>query len=173
MPVWYRPWQRSATGIDGFRMISELRPGQHWSEVRVEPNMVEALADVDGDALPVGVAIAAELVRDGADWAYCTELFGNRPVVLLDHSARCVTAVEPVQRLLNQLREANGSLAGLPDVIAASGDVVVFREAKQARKDRLTPTQHTMARTARRLFGFRVDLAVIEWNLQPPGLTPA
>lgn len=164
VPIWRGPWQKSTTGVDGFRMISELRPGQHWSEARVEPNMVEGLADVDGEALPVGVAIAANLIRDGADWAYCTELFSNRPLVLLDHTAHCVAVDGPVGVLVDSLAEANGSLAGLPDVIASCGDVVVFREAKQAKKDRLTSTQHAMARTARRIFGFSVDLAVIEWN---------
>jgi hypothetical protein len=87
VPVWRRPW-RSAGDLGGFRMISELEVGQHWTEARLAPNMHEHLPVIDGAPVPVGVAIAADLIRDGADVAYCTELLMPRPLVTLDSLGR-------------------------------------------------------------------------------------
>src|SRR4051794_26907273 len=79
-PVWQRPWHKSKFGVDGFRVIADLQPGQHWSMAPIEPNLYEALVDVENGPAPVGVAIAADLFREGAEWAFSTEMYLNRPL---------------------------------------------------------------------------------------------
>lgn len=162
VPVLARPW-REAPDVVGCREVFRLRPGQSFVEAPVNDRMYEALVLVDGEPLPVGVVIAAELMREGVDWAYCTEVFGGR-LVVLDHAAMCVTPNEHATAVFQRLLDANsGRLAGLPDVVAARGDVVILREAKRVRKDKLQPQQHAFAVAAQRLLGPKLDLAVVEW----------
>jgi hypothetical protein len=130
----------------------------------VTDSQFEHLALINGEAIPVGVAIAAELVREGADWAYCSELWGS--LVLVDHAGWCVPVEGPVAEVLGQLRDANdGSLSGLPDVIGLRGETVILREAKRRDHDKVQPQQHKFARAAQRLLGPNLDLAVVEWDL--------
>jgi hypothetical protein len=39
-----------------------------------------------------------------------------------------------------------------------------MREAKLVKKDRIQPNQHEFARIAQKLFGDRLNLAVVEWG---------
>lgn len=124
----------------------------------------EHVALVDGIELPVGVAIAAELMSDGADWAFSAEVFGGR-LMLVDHSACCVHVSEQVALVVNPLREAHGSWRGFPDVVAAKGSTVIMREAKlDGGRDQLNANQHDFARLARTVLGDDLDLAVVEWG---------
>jgi hypothetical protein len=68
------------------------------------------LALVAGQALPIGVAIAAELMREGADWTYCTDLWQR--LVLLDHHATCVALDGPVEDISTGCEQPTA--AGLP-----------------------------------------------------------
>jgi hypothetical protein len=164
VPVIERPW-RAAADVPGYRMTYRLLPGQRWRDAPWSDSQYEHLPVVAGEVLPVGVAVAAELVDQGADWAYCTEMFGG--LVLLDHRAVCVAVEGPVADVLDRLREANGgSLSGLPDVIAQRGAALVLREAKRRGQDRLQSQQHEFARAAQRLLGPNLDLAVVEWDLK-------
>ena len=162
VPVLHRRW-RQAAFADGYRMTYRLRPGERWSDAPVTPNQFEALVDLDGRVIPVGVAIAGELIDDGATWAFSTEMWGG--LVLLDHKALCVECAGPVAELVDNLRKANGgSLAGLPVVIGSTGTSVLMREAKRTGLDQIQPQQHRFATAARGLLGKRLDLAVVEWG---------
>jgi hypothetical protein len=166
VPVIAREW-RSAPGVVGYRKIYRLHPGELWVDAPVSGNQYEHLALIDGRPLPVGVAIAAELMREGVDWAYCTEMWTR--VVLLDHNARCVAVAGPTEELLERLRNANdGSLSGLTDVIAVRGDDVILREAKRVGRDRIQKQQHRFASAAQRFLGDSLDLAVVEWDPPQP-----
>jgi hypothetical protein len=126
----------------------------------------EHIALVDGAELPIGVAIAAELMAEGADWAYSSEVFGAR-LVLLDHTASCVGVPDAVSLVASPLRAAHGRWGGFPDVVAAKGSTVIMREAKLSGRDKLNANQHNFARLARCILGDRLDLAVVEWGGGP------
>ncbi|MBC7369621.1 MAG: VRR-NUC domain-containing protein [Undibacterium sp.] len=123
----------------------------------------------NSEQIPVGAMIARELITEGACCAYFTELWGG--LVFVRPDLVCVKPEEVAEQFIAAMRAAmNGRLAGLPDVLAFFPDGrIVLREAKNVgAKDRLNPQQHEFARVARRLFGVRVDFAVVEWGHKKP-----
>jgi hypothetical protein len=164
-----RKWD-AAENVVGYRKTYSLTPGQMWVDAEVTEGQYEHLVDTDGGTVPVGVIIVRELLDDGADWAYATELWGPRPV-LLNSEACCVAADGPVAELLRAMRDANaGRYGGLPDVTGVTGvtgDRIHLREAKVGwGRDRLNPNQHDFLRSQRQAFGGRVDPAVVEWDIR-------
>jgi hypothetical protein len=164
VPLYEGPWT-AAADIVGFRELQKMKPGQLWFDLPFGTRFYEHLPLVNGRPVPVGVAIAGELIRSGAEWAYLVEVFGGHRV-LLDFEARCVVPVPAAARALERLQSANdGRLGGFPDVIASLGGRLVLREAKVAGKDRLNDNQHRFADNIRRDLGMQaVDFAVVEWN---------
>ena len=150
-----------------YRKTYGLTANQRWSEAPTTADQWEHYALLpSGDAVPVGVLIARELIADGASAAAFTELWGGR-CVLVGPDLVCLPNDGPLWTLIQELCAANGNrLGGLPDVIAIFPDGrVAMREAKNvSAKDRLGPKQHSFARTARQLLGDRLDLAVVEWG---------
>ena len=147
-----------------YRQISVMKPGDHWAAAPTTQQF-EHYVEIDGEVMPVGAAIARDLLMDGAAWVCFTELWGRRPVVVSPD----LVAQEMDGRvgvLLSDLRAANdGRFGGLPDVIGEWADgTVVMREAKKKSKDRLSVNQHKFARAARRVLGDRLDLAVVVWT---------
>jgi hypothetical protein len=163
VPLLRRPWP--SVGVRHWRY---LRPGERWKSMPATPDgTTEHIALVGGIELPVGVAIAAELMSEGADWAFSAEVFGGR-LLLVDPTACCVDIPDQVALMVNPLREAHGSWRGFPDVVAARGRTVVMREAKlDGGRDRLNANQHDFARLARTVLGDDLDLAVVEWGRAP------
>lgn len=163
VPLLERDWPE--VRADGYRKTYSLRPGQHWLEADVSDKQGELYTSIDGDVVPVGAAIARELLAEGATWACFTELWHG--LVIMGADLVCVSPNGEAGQLIDQLRRANGgALAGLPDVIAGFADArVAMREAK-ARKtgDRLQHAQHVMADVARAVLGERLNLAVVEWG---------
>jgi hypothetical protein len=159
-----REWVEASS--QPYRKTYRLRPGQAWRDAEVSTSQRERYAVVAGEVVPVGVAIAREAVALGATWAYTTEMWAGR-VVLLGPDLVCAASDGEVGRLLDELKAANDDgLAGLPDVIGGRPDgTVVMREARNlGSRDRLGPKQHEFARAARRVLGDRLDLAVVEWG---------
>jgi hypothetical protein len=158
-----RSW-RASSDVSGYRKTYGLRPGELWADAPVAEGQYEHLVDADGDPIPVGVMIARELVDGGADWAVMVELWGG--TVLVDHRAVCVPLDGPIGELLSLMVEANGGRwGGFPDVVGASGDTVLLREAKVAgNRDRLRENQHEFLRAMRLTFGERVDAVVVQWD---------
>jgi hypothetical protein len=165
VPIFERPWQ--AATPSPYKMTYKLKPGEHWAEAPVTHNQFEnyVLLD-DGQAIPVGAAIARELMSEGAKSAVFTELWHG--LVLVGPDLICVSKDhEDFKELLANLKAANGGrFRGLPDVIACFPDSrIAMREAKNlAAKDRLNTPQHEFARAAYRLLGARLDLGVIQWG---------
>lgn len=163
VPLLRREW-KEAGNVAGYRQTYKLSPGQRWFDAPVSEDQYEALVELDGwpEPVPVGIAIAEELVRAGCDAAYCLELF---PVpVFLDHTATCVEVEPAIGSVLEQLAAANGGrYGGMPDVVGRRGDMIIMREAKRAGKDALRSNQESFADVARRVLGDRLDLAVVEW----------
>lgn len=147
-----------------------LKPGQHWKEADVTSKQWESCVLLnDGEAIPVGAVVARELLAEGASSAVFTELWGR--LVLVSPDLVCVQEEGPIQELLDVLRtDTGGNLGGLPDVIAVFSDGrVAMREAKNvAAKDRLSRKQHNFASVAQRLFGDKLNLAVVEWGRSFP-----
>jgi hypothetical protein len=85
---------------------------------------------------------------------------------VVDPDLICIEPPLALSKLLDDLRSANGGRwAGLPDAVGIFADGrVALREAKVAKKDRLSAAQHGFARAARQLLGQRLDLAVVEWG---------
>ncbi|CAB4365429.1 MAG: hypothetical protein F2681_15010 [Actinobacteria bacterium] len=154
-----------------YRMTYRLTPGEHWRDAPESDGQFEYYVNLDGEVMPVGVAIARELLAEGADWACFTELWGKFVIVGAD--LICQPLAGPVGELIDQLRAANGDrLGGLPDVLAGFPDgQIAMREAKTPRSaDRLRANQHRFADVARMVLGDRLDLAVVEWGpLTSPG----
>lgn len=153
-----------------YRKTYSLKPGQSWKEAAVTSAQLEhyVLLD-DREAVPVGVVIARELLAEGASSAVFTELWGS--LVLVGPDLVCVQEEEPIRGVLDVLRAATGGkLGGLPDVVAVFPDGhISMREAKNViAKDRLGPKQHAFASVAQKLFGDRLDLAVVEWGRSSP-----
>lgn len=115
--------------------------------------------------MPVGAAIARELISEGALTAVFTECWG-RGCVLMSPDLICIPKDGELSTLLDALRVANGNRwAGLPDVIALfPNGRVAMREAKVAGKDCVSQTQHSFARVAYGLLGEKLDFAIIEWG---------
>lgn len=160
--------------IDGYRKTYALRPGQSWRDAPVSADQYEHLVLQDDEPVPVGVAIARELMASGADWAYCTELWGGSGPVLLDQHGMCVSPSSSAAAFLQLVREVNNSgFGGLPDVIAQRGDIMIVREAKLGRgRDKLRNNQHSLIRSLRTRLGDRLDAAVIEWQVSSDKKTP-
>ena len=167
VPLIERNWPEVVA--DSYRKTYTLQPGQHWREAEVTEKQGELYTSIDGEMVPVGAAIARELLSDGATWACFTELWPN--LVIIGADLICMPPDSTAGELIEKLRQANdGALRGLPDVIASFPDGrVALREAKARKtRDRLQETQHTMADVARRVFGERLDLAVVEWGEARP-----
>jgi hypothetical protein len=147
-----------------YRKTFRLRPGQAWDDADRSSTLRGRYALVDGEVVPVGVAIARELVEAGAGWAYATEVWAGR-VVLLGPDLVCAASDGAVGALLSLLHKANGGYAGLPDVVGLDGGRVVLRNARNlASREHLGSPEHAFARAARQLFGDRLDLALVEWG---------
>lgn len=166
VPVLMRDWVAPARMP--YRKTYLLTTGQHWSEAATSEKMWEHYALLpDGQAVPVGILIARELMAAGASSAAFTELWGGR-CVLVGPDLVCLADDGPLQSLVAELRAANeNSLGGLPDVLGIfPNGRIAMREAKNVfAKDKLGPKQHNFACAAQRLLGERLDLAVVEWGL--------
>ncbi len=144
-----------------------MKPGQNWREMTDPCKFTENYVQLVDGPVPVGVMIARELRAEGAIVAVCTDMTSGR-LTLVSTDLICVEASSPLSELLALLRAANkGSLSGLPDAVAIFPDGrVVMREAKVAKKDQLSKTQHAFAQVARQLLGDKLDLAVVEWGYE-------
>lgn len=164
VPVHERWW--TAGPKVPYRKTYRLSPGQHWSNAESTPHQNEHYVLVEGQQLPVGAVIARELILEGATHAYFTEIWGR--VVFVGHDLVCVEAEGALAEFVSSMRAAlAGRLYGLPDVLGFYPDGrVALREAKNvSAKDKLRPNQHNFARAAQRLFGARLDCAIVEWGL--------
>ena len=148
-----------------YRKTYKLRLGESWTEADITSEQYESYVILeDGEVIPVGAVIARELISEGALSAVFTELWGR--LVLVNSDLICVQEDGQIKEILDAVRsKTSGSLSGLPDVIAVFSDGrIAMREAKVAKKDRLQKNQHNFARVAQKLFGNRLDLAVVEWG---------
>ena len=164
VPVIERTWR--VAPLEPYRKTYVLKPGQRWTDAPTTPKQWEHYVQLDdGTSIPVGAAICRELMASGAISAVFTEMWGG--LVLVGPDLVCVGCDGEIGAVLKALRSANGGLlGGLPDVIGIFPDGrIAMREAKNiGAKDRLGPKQHAIAREARRLFGQRLDLAVVQWG---------
>lgn len=163
VPVLERTWPCAPRSP--YRKTYRLRPGDLWSNAPATEEQFEYYVETDGLVMPVGAAIARELITEGAAWACFTELWAGR-VVVVGPDLICQAMEGPVAALIGSLQAANGGvLGGLPDVIGERPDgTVLLREAKTPQsKDRLNVNQHNFARSARQLLGHGLDLAVVSW----------
>ncbi|HVF70036.1 MAG TPA: hypothetical protein VM940_00325 [Chthoniobacterales bacterium] len=144
--VLQRDWIRHATRLP-YRKTYRLKAGQRWHDAPTTAAQWEHYVEFDDDIIPVGAAIARELLAEGAVSVLWTECWGRRPVFM----SPILFAVQPAGELaevLQQLYVANGRRwGGLPDVVALFPDGrIAMREAKVRGKDRLSKTQHSFAR---------------------------
>jgi hypothetical protein len=164
VPVHERLW--SAPARRPYRKTYALKPGQQWRDMPVTEKQWEHYVVVGAAALPVGAVIARELMWEGASKAVFTEQWAGS-LVLVGSDLVCVAEDGKLKEILDAVREeTGGSLAGLPDVIGYFPDGrIAMREAKNVgAKDKLGPKQHEFAPVARRVFGDRLDLGVVEWG---------
>jgi hypothetical protein len=159
-----------------YRNVFRLSVGQHFDEAAIAPKQYAHYQTLeDGCVIPVEALVARQMCDiHGASYAVFTECWMSR-VVIFDVTLMCVAAGQcrtrlhgniPVKELLHQIQDLNGgTLAGVPDVIALGRDDRVFlRDVKRADKDRVAETQHRFARSAKRLLGTRLDLAIVEFR---------
>ena len=165
VPILDRSWPCSAPLP--YRKTYKLKPGDRWENAPTTEGQLEHYVELDGEVMPVGAAIARELVREGASWAYFTELWGG--LTLVGPDLICMPYEGRAATLFDQLRQEHGGrLGGLPDVIGEHPDGRIFmREAKTPKShDRLRSNQHAFARMAQRVLGEQLDLAVVLWTPQ-------
>jgi hypothetical protein len=159
-----------------YRNVFRLSVGQHFNEASIAPKQSAHYQTLgDGRLIPVEALVARQMCDNHqADYAVFTECWMSR-VVIFDTTLTCVAAGQcrtrlygdtPVKEVLHQIQDLNGgTLAGIPDVIALGRDGHVFlRDVKRAGKDRVAETQHRFARSAKRLLGTRLDLAIVEFQ---------
>ena len=159
-----------------YRNVFRLAVGQHFDEASIAPKQYAHYQTLgDGHVIPVEALIARRMCdTQGAGYAVFTECWMSR-VVIFDTTLACVAAGQcrtrlhgdtPVKELLHQIQDLNGgTLAGIPDVVALGSDSRVFlRDVKRAGKDRVAETQHHFARSAKRLLGTRLDLAIVQFR---------
>lgn len=160
-----QPGWRASKVVNGYRKTYRLQPGELWADAPVTDGQYENLVESDDGPIPVGLRIAQDLVRGGAEWAVMVELWGR--VVLVDHRGMCVALNGPIGEMLSLMVQANGGRwGGFPDVVGAAGNTILLREAKLGgNRDRLRRNQHDFLRAMRQTFGNRVDAAVVEWDL--------
>lgn len=137
-----RQWE----GLTRGRAADATRRSAHDRE---KVDQSEHLAVVAGETLLPGVAVAREMVARGADRAWCAEnWFGVCP----DVDGRRIEPDQDLIRVLQLLRDpVSGSLAGLPDAVGIRGNAVLLYDVKlSGGRDRLSPTQHALARRLER-----------------------
>jgi hypothetical protein len=160
-----RPWV--SVEKQPYKKTCVLRPGESWFQAPTTDKQWESYArNESGGAVPVGALIAQELSHAGASFAVFTELWGAR-FVLVGPDLVCSDGTDETKEIIAEIKARNGgSLAGFPDVMGLMPQGrIAFREAKSiANKDRLTKSQHAMADMLRRVFGARLDLAVVVWD---------
>lgn len=170
VPVYQFDWK--AGERQPYRKTYSLVPGQSWWDAEITDKQFENYAfDDDGNQIPVGALIARQLVKEGAKFAVFTEMWA-RKFVMVDQDLNCVSPSSQAEEVLVKIKAANDNkLGGFPDVFAIHPDgKLSFREAKSIKaKDRVGPKQHEFANLLRSLFGSKVDLGVVEWDL--PGVT--
>jgi hypothetical protein len=165
-PIIRRDWPTTSDRLP-YRKTYGLKPGQFWTHAPETPKQWEYYVSLEEGPIPVGAMIARELMAEGATSSVFTEMWGG--LVLVGPDLVCVNEGGEIREVLEKLRKAmNGKLGGLPDVIALfPNGRIAMREAKHVAtkyKDRLGPKQHAFAQVAQRLFGDRLDLAVVEWG---------
>jgi len=166
VPVLQRNWTTTNERLP-YRKTYVLKPGQSWKDAPITPDQWEYYVSLEEGPIPAGAMIARELMDEGATAAVFTEMWGG--LVLVGPDLMCVAEDGEICKVLDELRAAmDGKLGGLPDVIACFPDGrIAMREAKHVTaryKDRLGPRQHALARVAQKLFGNKLDLAVVEWG---------
>ncbi|HAF03352.1 MAG TPA: hypothetical protein DCG89_06100 [Spartobacteria bacterium] len=171
VPVFERDWMTTAERLPYWKTYG-LKPGELWKDTPITHDQWEYYVLLEDGPVPVGAVIARELMAQGATSAVFTEMWSR--LVLVGPDLVCVNEEGDIREVLDELRAATGgNLAGLPDVIACfPHGRIVMREAKHIAakyKDRLGPKQHAFARAAQRLFGSRLDLAIVEWGRLPSG----
>lgn len=172
VPVLVRHWKRRAEMTPYFR-TDLLAPGECWRDAPTTGAYTEHYVQEEDGPSPVGVLIARELLSAGASVAVCTDL--TLGVLRMINADLVVVDADPrLSPILEELYQANSCRwGGLPDAVALFPDGrVAMREAKVAKKDRLSPNQHAFARTARELLGEKLDLAVVEWGYETASSSP-
>ena len=166
VPVLQRDWKRNRDRLP-YRKTYLLKPGDSWHNAPTTTRMDEHYVQLAEGLVPVGTMVIRDLMAERAICAVFTECWG-RGCILMGPDLVCVRKEGQLGTLLDDLRAANrGSWAGLPDAIALFPDGrVVMREAKVAKRDRISKTQHTFAQVARGLLGDRLHLSVVEWGYE-------
>ncbi len=176
VPVLHREWP--CAPAQPYRKTYRLKPAESWFDAATTDKMREHyVRDNAGIVVPVGALVARELKAEGADEAVFVEIWGDgRKVELVNQDLICVArivdgmtdsvehGVETV-RILIRVHERRGNFRGVPDVIAVFPDGrIAAREIKRAGKDKVGTNQHACADTLRDLFGWKLDLALVEWG---------
>ncbi len=166
VPVFRYDWK--AGEAQHYRKTYNLLPGQSWWEADTTDKQFEHYAlDDDGTQIPVGALIARQLVKEGASFAVFTEMWAGK-FVMVNHELHGVSPTNQAEKVLAKIKAGNDNkLGGFPDVFAIHPNgTLLFREAKSIKaKDKLGPKQHEFANLLRSLFGEKLDLGVVEWDL--------
>jgi hypothetical protein len=180
-----------------FREVCKLTPGQHWLDAPEAPTASNysqhyvllqdpmPMASITSwtpviiypedrqlglQYIPAEIAIARELITEGALCAVFTDCWARR--IFMDTDLWCVQEDSlPIHDFVKALRQTlpkRPLLGGLPDVLACFPDGrIAMREAKHVAakyRDRLGVNQREIARVARTLWSNKVDFAVVEWG---------
>jgi hypothetical protein len=78
-PVLQRDWRRHATRLP-YRKTYRLKVGDRWHDAPTTDAQWKHYVELEDDIVPVGAAIARELMTQGAVTALWTESWGRRPV---------------------------------------------------------------------------------------------
>jgi len=165
VPVLVSDWE----GLRGqpYRRTYNLKPGESWFDMTTTSEQTEVYA-LDGTVgIPVGAMIARELIAQGASWACFTEMWGAGRV-LVGPDLVCVEQSGDVAAVMQELHEAVGKWAGLPDVVGRWPDGrIILREAKcTATKDKVSEAQHEFFAALWATMPDRIDAAVVQWGLR-------
>lgn len=168
VPTIQRSW-RSGEKVP-YKKTYGLKPGESWHDAEETENQWEHYVILEGETqIPVGAAIAKELINEGATETAFIELWGG--CVLVDHNLQCIGHDGKIGEIIRMVKQANnGLLGGFPDVIGIFPDGrIALREAKNIdAKDRLSTKQHLMADLLRQLFKEALDLQIVEWVFETP-----
>ncbi|MFH1542897.1 MAG: VRR-NUC domain-containing protein [bacterium] len=123
----------------------------------------KTVLDIEGEPLFAELAILKLIKDDGWDGVWVDnyrKTFRN----VLPEKGGSVSIPANYEKVINAIKEINGTLNGCWDLFAWKGNKLLFVESKRFKKDKLRDTQVKWLESALKS-NFEIEYLIVEWDL--------